>query len=151
MISITSDQFFIVIDIADLKDKAQKLISVLGYENFDLGILLTELKTMHELNKKYRNIDKPTDIVSFPYHTHLKAGEKIIPTSEDEKNLGDIVLCPEYIKQDLERWNQTFEQRMDVLLVHGILHMLGYDHIKNKDYKIMKAEENRLLKYLYEG
>ncbi len=103
---------------------------------------------MHKLNKQYRNHDKPTDILSFPYHPDIKAGEKIIAQTKEEKNLGDLVICPEYVEQDLACWNQSFQERIKVLLVHGICHLLGYDHIKDTDYEIMHQKEMEILAML---
>lgn len=148
MISIKNNQRTIKVDTTKLKADAQHLLDVLDYNDYDLGILLTNQKTIHTYNKTYRNKDKPTDILSFAYHPDLQAGERIQPITPDDKNLGDIILCPEYIKNDLERWGQTFEQRMQVLLVHGICHLLGYDHIKDEEYEIMKKKEEFLLKQL---
>lgn len=148
MISVRNEQTAVHVNVADLEAKAHKLMSLLGYDDFDLGILLTDSETIQEYNTTYRDKDKPTDVLSFPYHENLVPGERIVPVSEDDKNLGDIILCPEYINNDLERWEQTFQERMDVLLVHGLLHLLGYDHIKDEDYEVMKPEEERLLEYL---
>lgn len=136
------------VDIDTLKKDAKKIITFLGYGTFDLGILLTDKKHMHELNKQYRGHDKPTDILSFPYHPQLYVGQKIIVQSKEDKNLGDLVLCPVYIQEDLARWDQSFEQRLKVLLVHGICHLLGYDHIKDEDYVIMHQKEAEILAIL---
>ena len=147
MIFIKNEQK-IPIDTQKLERNAQRILDHLGYTDFDLSILLCDNDTMHEYNKNYRNQDKPTDILSFPFYPDLKAGESIHATSEDEKNLGDIILCPDYIQKDLERWEQSFELRMQILLVHGICHLLGYDHINDEDYQVMKAKEDELLKLL---
>ncbi len=53
----------------------------------------------------------------------------ITHATEDEMNLADIILCPEYINEDLPRWNRTFQERVDILLVHGICHFFGHEHI----------------------
>ena len=148
MITITNEQAAVAIDTGKLEAQAQKLLSFLGYSDFDLGILLADSATMHRYNKKYRDKDRPTDILSFPYHDSLKAGETIMPASEDDKNVGDIILCPAYIQDDLKRWEQPFEKRMNVLLIHGILHLLGYDHIKDEEYEVMKQKEEELLSHL---
>lgn len=100
---------------------------------------------MHQFNKEYRNQDKSTDVLSFPYH-HLKAGQRIKVKDPEDQNLGDIIIAPEYVMHDLPKWNTTFEKHMQRLLVHGICHLLGYDHIKDADYKIMRKKELFLLK-----
>lgn len=148
MIRIKNTQRSIKIDTKKLQNDAQIILDVLRYSDYDLGIWLTSAKTIHEYNKTYRNQDKPTDILSFAHYPELKAGQRIKAKSADDKNLGDILICPSYVHDDLLRWKQTFEKRMQVLLVHGICHLLGYDHIKDEDYKIMHRKEASLLKKL---
>lgn len=148
MITIRNTQRKIRIDVVQLKKNAQIILDELGYSNFDLGVWLTSNKTIREYNKKYRDKDKPTDVLSFPYHTELKAGQRIKIKSDDDKNLGDLILAPEYIQNDLSKWETTFEKHMQRLLVHGICHLLGYDHIKDSDYKVMRKKEMELLKKL---
>lgn len=143
MVQILNEQSFAV-DITRLKRNARIIMETLDYQDFDLGILLTTPDKIHEYNKQYRQQNKPTDILSFPYH-HIKAGQRIEATSDDDMNLGDIIMCPEYIHADLERWNRTYQERIDILLVHGICHLLGYDHIEDDDYEVMKLQEDALL------
>lgn len=135
-------------DESQLRLDAQLLLDDLGYGDFDLGILLTDNKTIQEYNKVYRHKDKPTDILSFSYHADLKAGEPIVIVDPEDKNLGDIIISLEYVQQDASNWDQTFEERMRVLLVHGICHLRGYDHVEDEDYIIMHKEEDRLLRLL---
>jgi rRNA maturation RNase YbeY len=148
MITIKNSQRKIKIDIAQLKRDAQTILDTLDYHDFDLGIWFTSNKTIQKYNREYRDKDKPTDVLSFAYHPHLKAGERIKAKSEEDKNLGDLILAPEYIMHDLANWNTTFEKQLQRLLVHGICHLLGYDHIKDEDYKVMHRKEMQLLKKL---
>jgi probable rRNA maturation factor len=145
MIIIRNQQRKIKLNTVKLKTETQIILKDLGYQDFDLFILLVNEQTMQGYNRDYRNQDKPTDILSFPFHPELSAGEQIMPTSLDDQNLGDIIICPNYILNDLSRWEKSFDERMQILLVHGICHLLGYDHIKDSDYEIMKKEEARLL------
>ena len=133
------------IDLNSLEKKTQIILDHLNYSDYDISIILVSNSFIQNLNKTYRDKDNPTDIISFPYHTTLKAGEKIKILEDDDKNLGDIILCPEYINQDLDRWEQNFNTRLDILLIHGICHLLGYDHIEDSDYTIMKDKESKLL------
>ena len=131
-----------------LKKDAQRILEYLEYPDFDLGIMLTDNATIHKYNKKHRGKDKPTDILSFPFHDKLKAGERIVAQTDEQKNLGDIIISPEYVQEDLPNWGQSFDERMRVLLVHGICHLLGYDHIKDEDYELMQKKEEELLEQL---
>lgn len=151
MIIIRNTQRKIKVNREQLKKDAAIILKTLGYSDFDLGILLLTNKAMHEYNRVYRDQDKPTDILSFPYHPFLKAGERIEPETEEDKSLGDLIIAPHYMMDDLPRWEQSFDERMRVLLVHGICHLLGYDHIEDEDYKIMHAQETFLLKKLAEA
>jgi probable rRNA maturation factor len=149
MITIKNTQRKIKVNTRQLKKDAQAILDLLDYTDFDLGILITNNKTIHRYNKEYRHQDKPTDILSFPYH-QLQAGEQIMVKSPDDENLGDLIIAPEYVLNDLPQWKQTLERRMRILLVHGICHLLGYDHIADADYKIMHKKEQFLLKKLAE-
>lgn len=148
MIFITNEQDAISVDIEQLKHDAQHILDELAYHDFDLSIVLVSDDRMHAMNKQFREKDKATDILSFPFYPNLKAGERIHADSDDDKNLGDIIIAPHYVQDTLEQWNQSFEMRMRILLVHGICHLLGYDHIQDDDYEVMKKEEERLLKTL---
>lgn len=148
MITIRNTQRKIKIDVYRLKKDAQTILDALDYSDFDLGIWLTSNAMIRKYNKEYRDKDKATDVLSFPYHTELKAGKRIKVKSDDDKNLGDLILAPEYIQNDLPKWETTFEKHLQRLLVHGICHLLGYDHIEDKDYKVMHKKEMELLSKL---
>jgi len=148
MILIKNTQRKIKIDTKQLHTDAQKVLDLLKYPDFDLGIWLTTNKTIHYYNKTYRHKDKPTDILSFPTYPELKAGQRIKATADDEKGLGDLIISLEYVQKDAKKLGVTFDQRMQRLLVHGICHLLGYDHIEDADYKVMLRKEMYLLKML---
>jgi probable rRNA maturation factor len=147
-VSIRKFKTKIDFDAPALKKDAQKLLKLLGYGDFSLSILLTNNETIQEYNKIYREKDMPTDILSFAFHADLKPGEAIEICCDDEKELGDLVISLEYVEKDAKNWNETFEERMQTLLVHGICHLLGYDHELDEDYVIMNKEEKRLLSEL---
>ena len=128
--------------------KAELILAHLGYQDFDLGILLTTNATIRQYNKLYRNKDKATDVLSFPYHEELKAGKKIKVTCDEDKNLGDLIISLPYVYDNNHHLRGTFEQRMDRMLVHGICHLLGHDHIQDADYRKMIRLENQLLKII---
>ncbi len=148
MILIRNSQRKIFIDTKKLNQDAQIILEALKYADFDLGIWLTTNTTIHKYNFLYRKKDKPTDILSFPYHPELHAGERIAVKTDDDKNLGDLIISLEYVAADVKKLGTTFEKRMQVLLVHGICHLLGYDHIRDEDYKVMHRKELSLLKKL---
>jgi len=131
-----------------LKKDAQKLLDVLRYSNFDLGILLTTNKTIRKYNKQYRGKDKPTDILSFPFYPDLKPGQSIKTKTEETKNLGDIIISLEYVKHDAKQSGIIFKKHLQRVLVHGICHLIGHTHDTNKAYDQMQKKENELLEKL---
>jgi len=145
---IRNTQQKISLDVEKLKADAQTILTALNYADYDLGIWLTTNTMIRRYNRDYRHKDKATDILSFPYHPELKVGEKIKVHIDEDKNLGDLIISLEYVQKDSPRWHQSFEHRIKVLLVHGICHLLGYNHIEDQDYKIMKRKESALLKKL---
>ncbi len=146
MITIKNTQRKIKIDTKKLIKDVQVILSALDYSDFDLGIWLTTNKTIRQYNKTYRKKDKATDILSFSYHSELQPGDRIQALDNEDKNLGDLIISLEYVAADAKKLNTTFEKRMQRLLVHGICHLLGYDHEVDEDYKIMYKLEMQLLK-----
>ncbi len=148
MILIKNTQRTIALDTDALLKNAKKILNLLDYDDFDLGIWLTTNKTIQRYNALYRNKNKPTDILSFSYHSTLKAGERIKPKTDEDKNLGDLIISVEYVLGAAQKLGVTLDERLSVLLVHGMLHLLGYDHERDEDYKIMHRKELFLLKSL---
>jgi rRNA maturation RNase YbeY len=148
MILIKNSQRKIPISVTQLKKDTQTILDALGYADFDLGIWLTTNRTIHRYNRDYRHKDKATDILSFPFYPDLKAGERISVTTDEDKNLGDLIISLEYVQVDAQKLGVPFYERIQVLLVHGICHLLGYDHIKDEDYAVMHKKEQALLKKL---
>jgi len=128
-----------------LKKAATAMLTELGYAGFDLGILICGATRMAAFNGQYRNKHKATDVLSFPYHENLTAGQAIVPATPDDANLGDIILCPLIIDKKRHEWGRSFDDHCVVLLAHAIAHLLGHDHETDADYAIMQQLENRLL------
>lgn len=145
MITLNNEQTEVALDTKHFEASAQRLLDVLGYSDFDLGILLTSEKGMQTYNRDYRGIDKPTDVLSFPFYPDLAPDDKIQAPSDEEKNIGDIIICPAYAQTTLVDWDQSLEERLDGLLVHGLCHLLGYDHETDEQEEQMLAMEAKLL------
>ena len=109
---------------------------------FSLTILLTDNSKMKYLNKKFRNRNNTTDVLSFPNLDPVDLKKKI----NTKIYLGDIALSYEIINQRSK--NSNFNMEFDKMWVHGYLHLLGYDHKKIKNYKAMKRIEDKILKIL---
>lgn len=146
MIHIKNSQRKIAINADQVKTDLQIILNALNYSDFDISVLITTNKTIRAYNRDYRQKDKPTDILSFAYHAELQAGKRIQVMHEEDKNLGDLIISAEYVAKDAKDLNVTFEARMKKLLVHGVCHLLGYDHIVDADWRRMRAKEGFLLK-----
>lgn len=145
MIIIKNTQRTVPIDVKRLHTDAEIMLKALDYEGYDLSIWFTTNKTVREYNKQYRNIDKATDILSFPFH-NLKPGERIQASSEDERNIGDLLISASYV-HDLYP-GDAFYPRLQKLLAHGISHLLGHDHDTPSTDAIMIDQEEFLLDQL---
>ncbi len=148
MILLKNRQRRFLIDHEATKELVMKILAIVDYRDFDIGIWLTTNRTIAHYNKLYRKKTGPTDILSFPFHTTLKPGERIHGGGVDEKNLGDIIISVEYIFT-AKRWEAvTMQNRLPILLVHGICHLLGYDHETDQDYEVMRKQEESILKHI---
>ncbi len=153
MIVIKNTQRKFTIDKVRLETTAQNILNELGYSDFDLGIWLTTGATIRTYNKTYRDKDKPTDILSFPYHANLKPGERIKPKTEEDKNIGDIILAIDFIHNLIPLYETDskkirLSERLDTILVHGICHLLGYSHYDPENDEKMTALEKKIAKKL---
>ena len=125
-------------------DAFEKLaLFVLGMEGVpehsELSIALVGVEEMARLNGQYRGLDAPTDVLSF-------GCDEPCPTPGDEPiTLGDVVIAPEIAEAQAAELGHTVEHEFDVLLVHGILHLLGYDHEADADAEVMASREAVLL------
>jgi probable rRNA maturation factor len=113
-------------------------------EKAEISLLFTDDKFIRLLNHKYRGIDKSTDVLSFS----LREGSVKMPGLESDKLLGDIIISVETAQRQADTLNHSIEKELTVLLIHGLLHLTGYDHEKYQDYKIMREKEDKILENL---
>ena len=121
----------------------EKLIN----KNVKMTVILTNPDEIKKINKEYRNIDKPTDVLSFPMFekkeiTKIKKSGSKIP-----EILGDIIISIEQVKKQANEYGHSFERELAYMTVHGFYHIMGYDHIEENDkIKMRKKEEGILAK-----
>ena len=101
-------------------------------------LLLSNNSKIQKLNKKFRKKNKPTDVLSFPFHQKIK--------NTKETYLGDIIISFNYINKPRTIDNYFFKRKVAKIFIHGFLHLLGFDHIKEKDYKKMINQEQKIFK-----
>ena len=109
-------------------------------KNVSLTVLLSNSKNIKKLNQKFRNKDKATDILSFPSEKKFNV--------KKNSYLGDIILSYEFINKPKKITNLEFKKKVAQIFIHGFLHLLGYDHIKLKDFKKMIKEEEKINKII---
>lgn len=111
----------------------------------EVDITIVDDEEIHILNREYRNVDRATDVLSFA----LDEGEEDEPELIDgpeEHLLGDIIISAETAKRQGEEFGHGLEREIVYLAVHGLLHLLGYDHMTDEDKKIMRAKEEEALR-----
>ena len=109
-------------------------------DNVELSIALVDLAEMSELNEQHRGTKGPTDVLSF------ECDDLCAVVGPDEPVLlGDVVIAPEVAEAQAAEYGHTVEEELNLLLVHGVLHLLGYDHADDADAEVMQARERALL------
>jgi probable rRNA maturation factor len=110
-----------------------------------LDIVITNDETVHQLNREYRNIDKPTDVLAFALAEESGEADPFVAPPEEPKPLGEVIVSyPTAVKQATEHGHST-ERELALLVVHGVLHLLGYDHDTDAAEEEMQALERQTL------
>jgi len=163
------------IDLERVKTQVSTIRRLLNVADFDVDVWFCSDSKIRELNEEWREKSKATDILSFPANDFKKPGVfEDDPALQFEKHLGDIVVAPSYVFKQMEEDKQLGEadaedsekdkgvslalstvfdlnDRVSLLLVHGILHLLGYDHETDKDWKLMTKKEEEIIAALALG
>mmetsp|Transcript_28367 Transcript_28367/g.84933 ORF Transcript_28367/g.84933 Transcript_28367/m.84933 type:complete len:198 (-) Transcript_28367:15-608(-) len=160
---VRNTQRTIPVDTAALESYTRHLLQTLGCGDFDVGLWLTTDATVRKLNTQFRGIRKSTDILSFPFHDELAPGEAATLPRDDEDllNLGDMVVSLPYVKRRAEADagapeegrgvacamapERSVDARVQLLVIHGLCHLLNYDHETDEDFEEMVAKEEELL------
>ena len=114
-----------------------------------ITITFTTPEEIRKINKKYRKIDKATDVLSFPMFEKEELDEKV--KNKDflyEDVLGDIIISIDKVREQAKEYGHSFERELSYMLVHGFYHLMGYDHIEEEDKKIMRPKEEKILNEL---
>ena len=122
--------------------KEEKLLNSKLY----ITITLTNPENIKEINKQYRNIERATDVLSFPMFEKDELEQKI--QNEDFEYpdvLGDIIISIEKVEEQAKEYEHSFERELSYMIVHGFYHLMGYDHIEEDEKKEMRAKEEKVL------
>ena len=141
---LRNDHPNINIDCTDLENMIEKVMDHLGCQNTEVSILLTRDKDIRLLNKEFRSIDQPTDVLSFPQNQDED------PPIPGEKILGDIAVSLDTAQTQANEHGLVLKEEIVLLLIHGILHLLGYDHeaSEQEDQK-MRSKTRELFKLAF--
>jgi len=124
-------------------------IEELNHTKLYISITLTTPINIQKINKEYREIDKPTDVLSFPMFEKTEIEQKIKNNDfQHEDILGDIVISIEQVEIQAKEYGHSFERELAYMVVHGFYHLMGYDHIKEADKVIMRPKEEKVLNLL---
>ena len=121
----------------------------LSKDNLLVSIVLTTPDNIRRINKGYRNIDKSTDVLSFPMFEKLEIEEFIKNKNLEHSDiLGDMVISIPQVQLQAEEYGHSFERELSYMVVHSFYHLMGYDHMKEEEKKIMRQKEENILSKL---
>lgn len=145
----------------DYQQVARDVIEeALTYEHFpydaEVSLTLTDEDSIHEMNRQFRNIDRATDVLSFPLIEYPAAGDfselndesDIFDPDTGEAMLGDIVLSIPRVISQAEEYGHSVKREFAFLIAHSMLHLLGYDHMNEDERRVMESRQNQILKNL---
>ena len=132
---------------------ARRAAEMEGLQDFEVQIILADNDFIHQLNRDYRQVDAPTDVISFPANDLEKPlaealQEGLQPEMSEYGDaifLGEIYISVDRAQEQAEEYGNTLEEELCFLTVHGMLHLMGYDHIEASDEQIMRAKQREIL------
>lgn len=130
------------IDFEDLKRVIDYALKYENVENAIMNVIIVDNEKIHKINREYRGIDRPTDVISFA----LEDDKTFV--NIDYRILGDIYISIDKVYEQANAYNHSIRRELSFLTVHGILHLLGYDHMKEEDEKVMFGKQNEILNNL---
>ena len=152
----TEELHSFVVDKTTAQDVIAFLASLLGLQEYQLDVSFVNEADIQEINRTFRSKDRSTDVLSFPQQTWERKPSMELPFQNSEnagsemvhKILGDLVLCPAVAQESARKIGQSLATEMCFLLVHGILHLCGYDHMNAEDELEMLTQQRAMMKRL---
>ncbi|MDM8525171.1 rRNA maturation RNase YbeY [Desulfococcaceae bacterium HSG8] len=147
-ILIRNTQSSLKIDLEKIQKTAQVVLNALAYPDDELSVLIVNDSRIEELNREYLNRQGPTNVIAFPMYDDTDAGPGFRTPGDCHipRLLGDVVISVDTARKEGEQAGVSTERRLIQLLVHGILHLVGYDHESTEEEAIrMEAMSNELL------
>ncbi len=128
-----------IAELVDVRNLLEFAVSYLKLENVLFNVIVVDNDTIHQLNKEYRGVDRPTDVISFA----LEDDDTFVPTSI--RVLGDIYISIDKAKEQAVSYGHSLKREICFLTIHGLLHLLGYDHMEPEEEKEMFALQELIL------
>lgn len=124
-----------------LADAVRGALKAVGYnEDAEVGLVFVDDDYIHDLNHRYRGVDSPTDVLSFA----MMEGEQV-ESGEAEPILGDVVISLQAVERQAREYGHSFLREAAYLTIHGVLHLLGYDHMEEDNKRIMRQKEEEII------
>lgn len=123
----------------------------------EVSLTMVDLDTIHEINMTHREVDRPTDVLSFPQIAPKAIGvidwdnidfASCTNYDTEEIMLGDIIICDERAREQAESYGHSLEREICFLVAHSMFHLLGYDHMTSEEEKVMVEKQESVLQYL---
>lgn len=122
-----------------LKGLLDYALKYLKIDNAEFNIIIIDNERIHEMNKEYRGVDRETDVITFALEDHKDV------EFEDVRILGDVYISIDKAKSQAEEYGHSLKREISFLAIHGLLHLLGYDHMNPEDEKIMFGLQDEIL------
>ncbi len=133
------------IDERFFKKVVQEILKNESEENSSLSVAFVKEEEIKKLNNKYLKKNKPTDVLSFPHNTDF-----LKETKNFKDSLGEVVICPSVVEKNAQQLSVSIKRELSKMLIHGILHLLGYEHEKGeKRAEEMEKKENHYLSLIF--
>lgn len=127
-------------ELDELKELLKNVCNDEKLDNGEFNVIIVSEEKIQELNKNYRGLDKVTDVISFALEDEKSFN------IEDYRMLGDIYICLNRAREQAEEYGHSFKRELSFLAIHGLLHLLGYDHMNEDDEKVMFGKQEEVLK-----
>lgn len=136
-----------------MEQAAARAAALEGLEAFEVQIVLADNAFIHQLNREYRGVDAPTDVLSFPANDLVQSlADELLDGFEPEMSedgeaifLGDIYISVDRAQEQAAEYGNTVEEELCFLTVHGMLHLMGYDHMEPEEEKVMRQKQREAL------
>ena len=129
-------------ELDELKEMLSDFCKREGLGNVIFNIIIIDNPTIHKINKEYRDKDAPTDVISFALED-----DKTVIEPDGVRILGDIYISIDKVHEQALEYGHSFKRELSFLAVHGLLHLLGYDHMEKSDEEVMFKKQEEVLNY----